>query len=120
MTKARIDAPGLDGDADGNPSDYSPGRPGRGRDRHRHRRGHLDLDGGKVIAFKDFVNGRTTPYDDNGHGTHVAATIAGDGDGARTSSTTASRRRAASSASRCSNSAGSGSFANVIAALDWS
>jgi serine protease AprX len=31
--------------------------------------GHLDLDGGKVIAFKDFVNGRTAPYDDDGHGT---------------------------------------------------
>ncbi len=26
----------------------------------------------RIVAFKDFVNGETQPYDDNGHGTHVA------------------------------------------------
>src|SRR5262249_14837222 len=31
------------------------------------------------IGWVDFVNGQTTPYDDNGHGTHVAGTIAGSG-----------------------------------------
>lgn len=25
----------------------------------------------RIIAFQDFVHGRKTPYDDNGHGTHV-------------------------------------------------
>lgn len=35
---------------------------------------------GKIIAFKDFVNNQTTPYDDNGHGTHCASLIAGDGE----------------------------------------
>lgn len=25
----------------------------------------------RIIAFKDFVNGRQSPYDNNGHGTHV-------------------------------------------------
>lgn len=25
----------------------------------------------RIAAFRDFVNGKTTPYDDNGHGTHV-------------------------------------------------
>ena len=29
-------------------------------------------DGQRVAAFVDFVNGQPTPYDDNGHGTHVA------------------------------------------------
>jgi subtilisin family serine protease len=40
---------------------------------------HPDL-AGKVIAFRDFVGRRgETPYDDHGHGTHVAGTIAGGG-----------------------------------------
>jgi serine protease AprX len=33
----------------------------------------------RVASFVDFVNGRTLPYDDNGHGTHIAGTIAGNG-----------------------------------------
>src|SRR5690242_1713888 len=32
--------------------------------------------GQRVTAFVDFVNGRTTKYDDWGHGTHVAGIIA--------------------------------------------
>jgi serine protease AprX len=33
----------------------------------------------RVAHFMDFVNGQTSPYDDNGHGTHVSGTIAGNG-----------------------------------------
>ncbi|WP_138495781.1 S8 family peptidase [Paenibacillus pinistramenti] len=33
----------------------------------------------RIAAFKDFVNGRTQPYDDNGHGTHIAGDAAGNG-----------------------------------------
>lgn len=33
----------------------------------------------RIIAFKDFIQNRTTPYDDNGHGTHVAGDAAGNG-----------------------------------------
>jgi subtilisin family serine protease len=32
---------------------------------------------GKIAAWKDFVNGRPTPYDDGAHGTHVAGTLVG-------------------------------------------
>jgi serine protease AprX len=35
--------------------------------------------GQRVAAFVDFVNGRTAAYDDNGHGTHVAGIIGGNG-----------------------------------------
>lgn len=33
----------------------------------------------RIVAFKDFVNNYSSPYDDNGHGTHVAGIIAGNG-----------------------------------------
>ena len=29
----------------------------------------------RIVAFRDFINGRTEPYDDNGHGTHVTASF---------------------------------------------
>ena len=40
---------------------------------------HEDLKN-RVTAFRDFVNNRESPYDDNGHGTHISAIIGGDGD----------------------------------------
>ncbi len=39
---------------------------------------HEDL-AGRVVGFVDFINSRTTPYDDNGHGTHCAGDAAGSG-----------------------------------------
>ena len=33
----------------------------------------------RIIAFKDFINGKTNPYDDNGHGTHVSGIAGGNG-----------------------------------------
>lgn len=33
----------------------------------------------RIIGFKDFINGKEAAYDDNGHGTHVAGIIGGNG-----------------------------------------
>lgn len=41
---------------------------------------HADLTG-KVVAWRDFVNDRPAPYDDNGHGTHTIGTMVGGSEG---------------------------------------
>lgn len=83
--------------------------------------GHEQLDDGKVKGFRDFVNGRTDPYDDHDHGTHVAATVAGDGVGA---SSNAARYAGVAPgagiyAAKVLNSAGSGTLAQVVAGIEW-
>src|SRR5918993_673706 len=82
---------------------------------------HDDLagpNGPRVLAFVDYVNGRTLPYDDYGHGTHVAGIAAGNGfdsGGARTGIAPAANLVAL----KVLDASGTGTISNVIAALGY-
>jgi serine protease AprX len=78
---------------------------------------HVDLDEGKVIGWKDFVNGKTTTYDDNGHGTHVAGITAGSGDG--NSAYRGVAYGAALVGIKVLDRNGSGTMSTVDAGIDW-
>jgi len=72
----------------------------------------------RIIAFKDFVNNRTEPYDDNSHGTHCAGDAAGNG--------LESGGKYVGPASEANligvkvlDGNGSGSFSDVIAGIQW-
>ena len=74
--------------------------------------------GQRVSKFVDFVNGRLTPYDDNGHGSHVAGIVLGNGydtRGARAGIAPAANLVAL----KVLDDRGAGYISNVIAALDW-
>ena len=77
----------------------------------------------RLIAFKDFVNGRTAPYDDHGHGTHVAGIVAGSG--ASSSGLQAKRtyRGVAPGAglvvAKVLDAQGGGNVADVLAGIEW-
>jgi serine protease AprX len=72
----------------------------------------------RIDQFVDFVNGLQDPYDDYGHGTHVAGIIAGnsfDSGGARSGLAPGSRLVVL----KALNRSGQGRMSNVIAALDY-
>ena len=74
------------------------------------RASHKDF-GGRVKGGWDFVGRDRTANDANGHGTHVAATVAGAAYGVA--------KRATIVPVRVLNAKGQGSLARVIAGIDW-
>ncbi|OEF99259.1 peptidase S8 [Vulcanibacillus modesticaldus] len=116
VTKARSDF-GLEGDMDGSVTSYSKNDVviaviDTGIDTT-----HVDLDQGKVIGWKDFVNGKANPYDDNGHGTHVSSIAAGTGEG--NSNYKGVAYGAALVGIKVLDRQGSGSMSTVTAGIDW-
>jgi len=116
IQKARTDF-GVDGDRSGSPTTYTKDDIvvaiiDTGIDPN-----HMDLDGGKIIGWKDFVNSRTTPYDDNGHGTHCASIATGTGDA--NSAYKGVAPSAALVGIKVLDSAGSGSLSTVANGINW-
>ena len=81
---------------------------------------HEQLDT-NIVAFDDQINGLTQPYDDQGHGSHVAATIGGDGVGG--SSEAAKQQGIAPNVdlyiSKVLSSSGSGTSTQIINGIEW-
>lgn len=77
---------------------------------------HPDI-AGRVIKGYDFVNNDADPADDNGHGTHVAGTVGGNGSGG---TTTGVAPNVSLFGVKVLDSAGSGSESNVISGIEWS
>ncbi|MBU9735372.1 S8 family peptidase [Diplocloster agilis] len=78
---------------------------------------HPDLQG-RIMGFYDVLHQKTRPYDDNGHGTHVAGIIGGSGQ--------ASKGRYMGIAPECQlisikvlDHKGNGNSKDVLTALDW-
>ncbi|MDF2905805.1 MAG: hypothetical protein K0R34_1126 [Herbinix sp.] len=74
--------------------------------------------GNRVTAFADFINHKNEPYDDNGHGTHVAGIIGGNG--------FSSKGKYKGIAPECNfigvkvlDKRGDGNISDVLAGLQW-
>ena len=72
----------------------------------------------RIKAFKDFVDNKDLPYDDNGHGTFVAGVAAGSGYRSR-GKYQGIAPEADIIALRALNKNGSGSTSDILAAIQW-
>ncbi|WP_409252773.1 S8 family peptidase [Bacillus sp. SCS-153A] len=78
---------------------------------------HQDL-AGRIKGFKDFINDRPDPYDDNGHGTHCAGDAAGDGS-ASSGQYTGPAPQADVVGVKVLDKMGSGSLDTVMQGVQW-
>lgn len=81
---------------------------------------HVDLvePENRILAWLDLVNGRHLPYDDHGHGTHVAGIIAGNG-GAAEGKYAGMAPEASLVGIKALDKEGFGFLSDIIAALEW-
>lgn len=75
-TAARADF-SVTGDGDGDPASYTAKDTTIAVIDTGIQADHVDFAGGKLLAWRDFVAAKPEPYDDHGHGTHVASIAAG-------------------------------------------
>jgi serine protease AprX len=80
---------------------------------------HEQLDS-RIVAFRDLVGGLAQPYDDNGHGTHVASIAAGDGiGGPKAANLRGVAPGAALAIAKVLNDKGGGSASATVAGIEW-
>ena len=77
---------------------------------------HSDISG-RVIRWVDTISQRASPYDDNGHGTHVAGTVGGNGAGGIT---TGVAPNVSLFGAKVLNYHGSGTLSDFIYGIQWS
>lgn len=71
----------------------------------------------RIVGFKDYVNNKNSPYDDDGHGTHVAGIVAGNGYSQSKYSGIAPEANIIGV--KVLDSSGSGSTSDILAGLQW-
>ena len=71
----------------------------------------------RIVAFKDLLTNREMPYDDDGHGTHVAGIIAGNG--YTSCKYTGTAPCADIVAIKALDDSGNGTESDILAALQW-
>lgn len=71
-----------------------------------------------LIYFKDFINSYKSPYDDNGHGTHICGIIAGSGSLSQ-EKYTGIAQNAKLIMLKAFNTVGEGSFSDILASIGW-
>ncbi len=76
-----------------------------------------DTNDPKIIGFKDYINFKTEPYDDHGHGTHVAGTAAGTG--GKEAKYVGVAPKANLVGIKVLNQGGGGSSSSIIAGIEW-
>jgi serine protease AprX len=74
---------------------------------------------GRVVGFKDWVNDRLDPYDDHGHGTHVAGIAAGRPTGPGNAAYGGVATGASLISAKVLASNGFGEDADVVSAIEW-